>query len=759
MMADDGVSGFSVDSKATNKEVCVTQRKVFALLLALPLLAWAYPGIGGGRGLFRVQNPLVENEAGLSISLHALGHYSTFGDIVPQKEFEADLIAPELNYAPLATKYLGLELFGSFGGIFQYAERPEDARSLEMGTHDLKAGAKLSIPVIPVLKLGGMASYTFMQREDRWFDPFAVPMADKLAWAGLASLQLQDVAKSLPNFLFNFGRVGEYDLYAAGIELAAKGFALFLDARALQRNPDATFPSFNNILNKDEYTDFRLTPGVAFGKATSGLTFKLGYTIASRPKTPDELVVGMSIATPFGRRLPPQLGTIVATVTDARTGAALAANVAFPDNPKLKPLTADPVTGVFRVDKVPAGVVVVDVSMEGYQRQSVPVNVTGNTVSQYEFKLRPLVTYGIIAGTVVDATTRRPLVAQVEFPGSQLAAIQTDPATGAFKVENVPVGVYSLTASAEGYYTGSQTVTVEENRVAAPRFELVSSVTKTTFTGKVSDKATGAPLGATISFPGSSIPEIKADPGTGVFSAEIPAGSYALKVSFPDYFDLTEALVAEQNKPVVRNFQLSSTATPKVKLSGKVSDKKDGTGLAATISFPNTDLAAVSTDPTTGVYSTELPPGSYAVTVSSEGYIGQSAALIIEPGKPQIRDFALVKEGMSITLRGIYFDVNKTTIKPESRPALADAAQILKDNPTIRVEIQGHTDSQGSDEYNLRLSDGRANAVVNYLVQNFGIDRNRLVARGYGESMPVADNSTPDGRALNRRVEFVILGR
>ena len=151
-------------------------------------------------------------------------------------------------------------------------------------------------------------------------------------------------------------------------------------------------------------------------------------------------------------------------------------------------------------------------------------------------------------------------------------------------------------------------------------------------------------------------------------------------------------------------------------------------------------------------------PGSYTVVVESKDYVKQTAALVVEKGKPQVRDFALLKVGMSITLRGIYFDFDKSTIKPESKPALEVAAKMLNENPTINVEIQGHTDSKGSDSYNLTLSDQRAASVVTYLAQNLGIDPSRLTSRGYGETMPIATNDTDSGRGLNRRVEFKILG-
>ena len=94
-----------------------------------------------------------------------------------------------------------------------------------------------------------------------------------------------------------------------------------------------------------------------------------------------------------------------------------------------------------------------------------------------------------------------------------------------------------------------------------------------------------------------------------------------------------------------------------------------------------------------------------------------------------------------------------------SRRAREDTAKIPTQNPTIMVGIQCHTDSIGSDKYNQELSERRAQAVVNYLVQDLGIEAGRLTAKGCGEFRPVADNSTEAGRSLNRRVEFVITGK
>lgn len=107
-----------------------------------------------------------------------------------------------------------------------------------------------------------------------------------------------------------------------------------------------------------------------------------------------------------------------------------------------------------------------------------------------------------------------------------------------------------------------------------------------------------------------------------------------------------------------------------------------------------------------------------------------------------------------IITHGINFDYNKAVIKPQSMGTLNMIVQIMKDNPDLKFEIGGHTDSDGEDTYNLKLSQQRADAVKTQLV-SMGIDPSRLTTKGYGETKPVAPNTTPEGKANNRRVEFV----
>lgn len=122
-------------------------------------------------------------------------------------------------------------------------------------------------------------------------------------------------------------------------------------------------------------------------------------------------------------------------------------------------------------------------------------------------------------------------------------------------------------------------------------------------------------------------------------------------------------------------------------------------------------------------------------------------------GCPEIAE--ATKKVFEKALRGIQFETAKATIKKVSLPILNEVVAILQQNPTYLLLIEGHTDDQGEESANQKLSEERANSVRNYLIYK-GIDPGRLTAKGYGESMPVADNSTETGRALNRRVAFTV---
>ena len=129
---------------------------------------------------------------------------------------------------------------------------------------------------------------------------------------------------------------------------------------------------------------------------------------------------------------------------------------------------------------------------------------------------------------------------------------------------------------------------------------------------------------------------------------------------------------------------------------------------------------------------------------------------ISKPSSPQA--ISTLSVGATVVLHDIYFQFDRSTILQQSYKELSNLVTLLRDNPRMRIEIGGHTDDQGSASYNQRLSESRAKAVADYLTAK-GIEPKRLQYRGYGKSRPIADNSTEEGQAKNRRVEIKILSK
>lgn len=198
---------------------------------------------------------------------------------------------------------------------------------------------------------------------------------------------------------------------------------------------------------------------------------------------------------------------------------------------------------------------------------------------------------------------------------------------------------------------------------------------------------------------------------------------------------------------------------------GKVYDQQTKKGIASSVEL--TDLSnkqlfsAIQTD-TSGNYFITLPVGKdYAFSVNKKGYLFYSDQYLLagkSPDSTYQKDIPLspIMANASIILKNIFFDLNKAELKTESQAELDKLVQLLNENPSLRIEISGHTDNIGKPADNLLLSNNRAKAVVNYLISK-KIPATRLSAKGYGETKPVADNKTEEGRAQNRRTEVKVI--
>jgi OmpA-OmpF porin, OOP family len=202
-----------------------------------------------------------------------------------------------------------------------------------------------------------------------------------------------------------------------------------------------------------------------------------------------------------------------------------------------------------------------------------------------------------------------------------------------------------------------------------------------------------------------------------------------------------------------------------IRITGKVTD--DGSkAIDATIRYERLSdgkqLGMARTEPDNGSYQIVLPPNdTYGLRAERDGYIPVSEKITIDSldERDSIQlDLMLVKirENVPIRLNNLFFETNKAELLPESSSELYRLQELLLKQPQYRIAIDGHTDAVGTRAYNKTLSQNRANAVRDYLISH-GITKERIESNGFADERPIDTNSTEEGKAKNRRVEFRIL--
>ncbi len=230
--------------------------------------------------------------------------------------------------------------------------------------------------------------------------------------------------------------------------------------------------------------------------------------------------------------------------------------------------------------------------------------------------------------------------------------------------------------------------------------------------------------------------------------------------------------VSDTNTDIFRvKLPIVHSPEPWVTVKGKIVDNH-GNPMGAKIVYERlpdgTDLGIVLSNAETGEYELRLPAGQlYGIRAEAKDWISESQHLdlrdIIHDQTINLGDFALdpiqvapVEEHITITLNNVFFDFDKAELRPESFPELNRISTLMHEKSGMQIEIAGHTDSTGPEEYNMQLSERRARAVVRYLTEK-GVDASRIEVAFFGESKPVESNATIEGRRKNRRVEFKIL--
>ncbi len=214
-------------------------------------------------------------------------------------------------------------------------------------------------------------------------------------------------------------------------------------------------------------------------------------------------------------------------------------------------------------------------------------------------------------------------------------------------------------------------------------------------------------------------------------------------------------------------FVRSQGSQPVVLISGKVVNERNMEPLEARVVWEllpdGTEAGIARTDPSTGEYKIILPFGkNYGYMALAEGYYSVTKNLDVSDLNEykeideQNLYMAPVKESQVVRINNLFFKKKTAELLPESNPELCRFVEFLKINKKITIEIAGHTDNKGDPAELLTLSQNRAQAVADYII-NKGIKADRIIVKGYGQTQPIAFNKDEEGREMNRRIEFKVL--
>jgi OOP family OmpA-OmpF porin len=332
------------------------------------------------------------------------------------------------------------------------------------------------------------------------------------------------------------------------------------------------------------------------------------------------------------------------------------------------------------------------------------------------------------------------------------------------------------TAAADAYYTvdahGNVYTARANSRVDGGNLDIFMLVPKNVnihLNGIVYNEKTKAPINAgdvKVSVDGISPISLKST-AAGKFDTKLPeTDKYVINASASGYLPYNETFalpLINADTTINVDIYLAPIVKPLV-LSGRVYNKKTNQPITARIDMmvkPDRQNV-IRVDAHNGDFTQQVgKKGWYVMTAMAEGYINAADSLEIgadDNVSQYSKDLYLqpIEVGLTVKLKNIYFDNDKATLKSESFVELRKVLDFLTANPKIAVEISGHTDSNGSDEHNQALSQGRSEAVVEWLITQ-GVDVARLSAKGYGESKPIDTNATKEGQANNRRVEFTVV--
>ncbi len=394
----------------------------------------------------------------------------------------------------------------------------------------------------------------------------------------------------------------------------------------------------------------------------------------------------------------------------------------------------------------------------------------------YKIKKDPRIPFAV-KGVVRDANTGKIIPATIDVydltSQKVLRSTVVDTVSNMYKLDFEDKGKYLVQVDYKGYKSVSREIECPAKRHSEIQMEFDLELLKHPFTltGTVTDKNSGTPLRAGLTFHYALYPDSVA----GRTVSNDSTGNYIitfndkfdmlLHAEADDYFSLDTVLNLKNKEGdlIMNNIKLKRSKIDYV-LAGMITSLENEKPLKASVKLylpgENEPFAETVSDSLTGKYSLTVSlPGPFMTEVLTKGYFYVYNVFSF-PWKETVvaKNFRLKKmnTGVKLVLKNILFNTGKATLKHSSFETLNKLADLLLKNPDVRVEVSGHTDNVGSASYNKKLSKQRALAVKNYLVSR-GVEQDRIVATGYGFEQPIAPNDTPEGRAQNRRVEMKIL--
>lgn len=230
-------------------------------------------------------------------------------------------------------------------------------------------------------------------------------------------------------------------------------------------------------------------------------------------------------------------------------------------------------------------------------------------------------------------------------------------------------------------------------------------------------------------------------------------------------FQVDEFFIKEKEINTSDTIKVAKVEEVLIAVKGKVLNSKTNKPIGTKIfieRLPDGANIGITSSASNGEYEFKVRPGAlYGFFAEADGFLSVSANINISAtdNSGDIKqDLYLtpIEKGVNIIINNIFFDVNDSDLHTASFPELDRILNLLESNKIDKIEISGHTDSSGDNHYNLNLSQQRANAVLNYFISN-GISRSRVIAKGYGETAPIAPNDNESNRSKNRRVEFKLI--